>query len=56
MVGKRIQLDEETWEAIVALSKRESKTFQQAFHLPGSPLAKKKAPAKVDRPGLPLSE
>ena len=28
MVGKRIQLDEETGEAIVALSKRKSKSFQ----------------------------
>jgi hypothetical protein len=29
MVGKRVQFDEETWEAIVALSEREGKTFQQ---------------------------
>jgi hypothetical protein len=29
MVGKRVQFDDETWEAIVALSKSESRTFQQ---------------------------
>ena len=29
MVGKRVQFDDETWEAIVALSQRNGKTFQQ---------------------------
>ncbi len=29
MVGKRVQFDDETWEAIVALSRRKGKTFQQ---------------------------
>jgi hypothetical protein len=28
MVGKRVQFDEETWEAIVALSKLKGKSFQ----------------------------
>jgi hypothetical protein len=38
--GKRVQFDDETWEEIVALSKREGRTFEQltdeAYHLPCS--------------------
>jgi hypothetical protein len=29
MVGKRVQLDDETWEAIVALARSEGRSFQQ---------------------------
>ena len=29
MVGKRVQLDDETWEAIMAVARQRGRTFQQ---------------------------
>jgi len=41
MVGKRVQFDEETWEAIVALSRRQGKSFQALTDEAYSDLLKK---------------
>jgi hypothetical protein len=41
MVGRRVLFDDETWEAIVALSKRKDKKFQQLTEDAYSDLLKK---------------
>ncbi len=41
MPGKRVQFDDETWEAIVAVSRRTGKTFQELASTAFADLLKK---------------